>query len=313
MILRLIIVALFIASCSNGIDPSFLNEQLDKALANTQNEIKTHRNVIEKAHAVELAMHTNKIYERFVRSSKMVDDVTKPILNSTQGFNQKYDEIIARYSNHIELMEGILNNDGLIENDYIVEANHNMFNGTMVWHEEAYDRFMDRALKGKTEAESKIQLKTIYLQLKNSERQTYGYIRQYIDGQGIVFNKVKGHIYLESQNIALGDSLVGRIICDATRKNDPPKFYIGTIDTAKFGNREVMGFGAGYPFEVPIVGEYQEIHQSEDGNFHLAANKLGKSKIEGVIEIKSPRGTFYTPFKKEFKVHKQIPNYLLDQ
>ena len=302
IILKLILGILLFTSCSNNsLNLVFLEKQIDRDIKQTEEYIRKDISYLQKATSTEEGKGLRSLVDKYSESSMKTSYQTSQLLSSKKNLNTNIDSIRKTYINHLELLISFVKNDGIQENDYLLES----FNTILGKDSLTKHNYIDSIVNTKSESLARIQLKLTYSQLKKAEHKIWTYFRRAIKGYGLTMNFHE--VIIQVQNTLLSDSISGKIFCDSYGKLLITKYHFGKIDSTAFYNeRNHLYYPIGKQVKIPLIGEYKTLPRRDDKSFEIAKKYLVKNKLEGVMEIKSTDGTFFYIFKKDILIEPAI-------
>lgn len=296
-----IFISVILISCiDSSINLSHTEKILNKGLEQTDKLISEELNIIERSFVNGIELEQKDIFNRIKKNSNQIDSISNSLFDSPQNIKHNIPVLKNSYSNHINLLLSLTNNDARVENDYLVPTFKSIIEDK-VGYQKLQSSFVnldlanqfDSIINTGNDQINSLNLKIIYSQIKKAQHKTFSCLATYLQGFGIKSHKFEGFVKLDKNSS--NDTLTGKIISGAIPKYSINKFHFGQIDSIIFKNNATYwNYPPGYKHKVPLIGDFQTFSPIEGNKF-----KTHKSiPIEGIVEIRHAKGTIYIPFKK---------------
>lgn len=201
----------------------------------------------------------------------------------------------------------ILNNDGDESNDYLVGKYEKLFNTEDSPDEhnpEIKTSWASKMSEHLPLASVTANLSLWQSYIRNAEADVISSMASKLDGEGMTVDKATGMATFENGYVLKGDTVSGSVFIAAYNSKVNPTVYLGQPDTALFnkGGGQVK-FAPGVAPKIPIIGANTTMAvKNGKGMFKVPADEVGAKTLQGVVEIKSAKGTFYYMYKSNYMV-----------
>lgn len=214
------------------------------------------------------------------------------------------DRLKTKINEYRELILKTLDNDGIEENDYLIEEYKTILSTDD--KADPHDPGIKMDFANQISAHLPLASVTANLSLwqsyvRNAEADVVGGLAATLEGKGITVNTVEGMAAFESGYVLKGDTIKSNIFISAYNSNITPVVYIGIVDSNKMkAGHWLDGTAKAAP---PIIGTATPVNvKAGKGRFMLPATEVGGGVLQGVIGIPSTKGIDYFPFKQNYMV-----------
>lgn len=298
-------------------------EKSYKATAETANKLKEKaQSLIDHIALHKVALVSKGVIKTFADTAngnlaQFYDEHGIPLSKDDQDFGAQYFLVNEQGKNGKDLANEItvfkeevvkiLNNDGDESNDYLVGKYEKLFNTEDSPDE--HDPEIKTSWASKMSEHLPLASVTANLSLwqsyiRNAEADVISSMASKLDGEGMTVDKATGMATFENGYVLKGDTVSGSVFIAAYNSKVNPTVYLGQPDTALFakGGGQVK-FAPGVAPKIPIIGANSTMAVKDGkGMFKVPADEVGAKTLQGVVEIKSAKGTFYYMYKSNYMV-----------
>jgi hypothetical protein len=293
-------ILLLLLGCSNNNDDfSLIEKQIDNDLKQTDDYIEEEKLVIDKAFAIGFNQGINKErYDKLVSLSSIAKQISSEHFKAPENIFSNKEKLNEAYVNNVKYLIEFVGNDGDPNNDYLASSFNTIINQNF-----------DSLFVGNSSLKNRIHLKLIYTQIKKAELKVWGYLNKSIRGAGLTIDYIEA--FHQIDETSSNDTISGKIILDSHGSNLITLLHFGKIDSTKFSfdtgksiriSKHIM-YPAGIKAEVPLLGKYKTttFKSWKSKKFKLEKENLINGKVEGVLELRCPFGTFFLKINRQLK------------